>query len=220
MINRKGMEKVGLIVFDLDGTLVDTGDDLVSSVNHTLGALNVPLLGKKTILTFVGDGIGKLVARSLGNENQDRFDEALVIFTEYYSEHVLDKTELYPGVGDVLNYFKDIKKCIVTNKLYSLALSISRGLEIDRYFDDIIGMDSTPYVKPDPRLVHSLLERYDIEKENTVVVGDGKNDMMLAKKSGVTSCAVLNGLSARETLLQFEPDYTCESITELKDIFS
>ena len=213
------VKKVGF-VFDLDGTLVNTGDDLASSVNHTLGVLDIPLLGKEIILTFVGDGIGKLIERSLGNENQHRFDEALGIFKEYYSEHILDKTELYPGVRDVLDYFKDIKKCIVTNKLYSLALSISRGLEIDRYFDDIIGMDSTPYIKPDPCLVRSLLDRYGIERENTVVVGDGRNDMMLAKRSGVTSCAFLNGLSKRETLLSYEPDYTCESIVELKEIFS
>jgi phosphoglycolate phosphatase len=214
------MRKVDLIVFDLDGTLVNTGDDLTSSVNHTLSVLNVPLLKKETVLRFVGDGVGKLIERSLGNGNHHRFDEALGIFSDYYSEHMLDKTDLYPGVRDVLDYFKDIKKCIVTNKLDSFAVKISRALGIDGYFDDIIGMGSTPYIKPDPYLVTLLLEKYDIKNEGAVVVGDGKNDMMMAKKSGVSSCAFLNGLSEREKLLRYEPDYTCESIAELKDIFS
>lgn len=218
MLNR--MKKVDLIVFDLDGTLVNTGDDLTSSVNHTLSVLNIPLLGKETVLSFVGDGVGKLIERSLGNENHHRFDEALGIFSDYYSEHQLDKTELYPGVREILDYFKDIKKCIVTNKLHSFALNISQALEIDGYFDDIIGMGSTPYIKPDPRLVCSLLEQYDIKKEKVVVVGDGKNDIMMAKKSGVSSCAFLNGLSEREKLLRYKPDYTCESMAELKEIFS
>lgn len=214
------MKKVHLIVFDLDGTLVNTGDDLTSSVNHTLAVLNIPLLKKETVLKFVGEGVGKLIERSLGNENHHRFHEALEIFREYYAEHMLDKTELYPGVRDVLDYFKDTKKCVVTNKPYDFALKISQALKIDKYFDDIIGMDSTKHKKPDPHLVRSLLERYGIKREKTVVVGDGKNDMMLAKKSGVTSCAFLNGFTEREKLLRFKPDYTCESMGELKKLFS
>ncbi len=214
------MKKVDLIVFDFDGTLVNTGDDLASAVNHTLSVLNIPLLAKETVLKFVGDGVVKLIERSLGNEHHHRFEEAFATFTEYYSEHLLDTTDLYPGVGDVLDYFKDVKKCVVTNKLYSFALKILQGLGIEGYFDDIIGMGSTPYKKPDPQLVYPLLNRYGIEKEKAVVVGDGKNDIILAKESGVASCAFLNGLSEREKLLRYEPDYTCENMAELKEIFS
>jgi phosphoglycolate phosphatase len=214
------MKKVDLIVFDFDGTLVDTGDDLTSSVNHTLAALNIPLLEKETVLKYVGDGVIKLVERSLGNENHGRAKEALEILKTYYAEHMLDRTDLYPGVRDVLDYYKNIKKAIVTNKPYSFALDISRALKIENYFHDIVGIDSGTYGKPDPRLVDTLLDRYHISKEKAVVVGDGVNDVMLAKNSGVTSCALLNGYSQREELLRLEPDYTCESITELKEIFS
>jgi phosphoglycolate phosphatase len=214
------MEKVDLIVFDFDGTLVNTGDDIAAAVNHTLGALDIPILKKETVIRFVGDGVRKLVERSLGNENHGRLIEALEIIKAYYAEHLLDTTDLYPGVRGVLEYYKDIKKAIVTNKPYSFTLDISRALKIEDYFDDIIGIDSGTYGKPDPRLVGALLDRYNINKEKAVVVGDGVNDVMLAKNSGVTSCALLNGYSQREALLRLEPDYTCESIEEMKKIFS
>lgn len=214
------MKKVDLIVFDFDGTLVDTGDDLTSSVNHTLAALNIPLLDKETVLNYVGDGAIKLVERSLGNENHGRLKEALEILKAYYAEHMLDKTDLYPGVRDVLDYYKNIKKAIVTNKPYNFALDISRALKIENYFHDIVGIDSVTYGKPDPRVMGTLLDRYHIDKDKAVVVGDGVNDVMLAKNSGVTSCALMNGYSQREELLRLEPDYTCENITELKEIFS
>jgi phosphoglycolate phosphatase len=214
------MKKVDFIVFDFDGTLVNTGDDITAAVNHTLGALNIPILKKETVIRFVGDGVRKLVKRSLGNENHGKLIEALEILRAYYAEHLLDTTDLYPGVRDVLEYYKDNKKAVVTNKPYSFTLDIARGLKIENYFDDIIGIDSFTYGKPDPRIVDMLLDRYHIGKEKAVVVGDGVNDIMLAKNSGVKSCALLNGYSQREDLLRLEPDYTCESIAELKKIFA
>jgi phosphoglycolate phosphatase len=214
------MKKVDFIVFDFDGTLVNTGDDITAAVNHTLGALNIPVLKKETVIRFVGDGVRKLVKRSLGNENHGKLIEALEILRAYYAEHLLDTTDLYPGVRDVLEYYKDNKKSVVTNKPYSFTLDIARGLKIENYFDDIIGIDSFTYGKPDPRIVDMLLDRYHIGKEKAVVVGDGVNDIMLAKNSGVKSCALLNGYSQREDLLRLEPDYTCERIAELKKIFA
>jgi phosphoglycolate phosphatase len=214
------MEKVDLIVFDFDGTLVNTGDDIAAAVNHTLGVLDIPILKKETVIKFVGDGARKLVERVLGNENHGRLREALEILQTYYAEHLLDTTGLYPGARGVLEYYKDIKKAIVTNKPYSFTLDISKALKIENYFDDIIGIDSGTYGKPDPRLVAALLDKYHISKEKVVVVGDGVNDVMLAKNSGVTSCALLNGYTNREILLRLEPDYTCESIAELKKIFA
>jgi phosphoglycolate phosphatase len=214
------MKKVDFIVFDFDGTLVNTGDDITAAVNHTLGALNIPILKKETVIRFVGDGVRKLVKRSLGNENHGKLIEALEILRAYYAEHLLDTTDLYPGVRDVLEYYKDNKKAVVTNKPYSFTLDIARGLKIENYFDDIIGIDSFTYGKPDPRIVDMLLDRYHIGKEKAVVVGDGVNDIMLAKNSGVKSCALLNGYSQREDLLRLEPDYTCERIAELKKIFA
>jgi len=214
------MKKVDFIVFDFDGTLVNTGDDITAAVNHTLGALDIPILEKETVIRFVGDGAIKLVERSLGKENHGRAEEALEILKAYYAEHMLDSTDLYPGVRDVLEYYKNIKKAVVTNKPYTFTLGIVRALNIENYFDDIIGIDSGTYGKPDPRLMDALLDKHHISKDKAVVVGDGVNDVMLAKNSGVTSCALLNGYSQREALLRLDPDYTLENIGELMELFS
>jgi len=214
------MKKVDFIVFDFDGTLVNTGDDITAAVNHTLGALDIPILEKETVIRFVGDGAIKLVERSLGKENHGRVEEALEILKAYYAEHMLDSTDLYPGVRDVLEYYKNIKKAVVTNKPYTFTLGIVRALNIENYFDDIIGIDSGTYGKPDPRLMDALLDKHHINKDKAVVVGDGVNDVMLAKNSGVTSCALLNGYSQREALLRLDPDYTLENIGELMELFS
>ncbi len=213
------MKKIELMVFDFDGTLVYSGDDLANSVNHTLKKLGIPVLDRKTIIEFVGDGVARLIKRSLGDNHRDLFDEAMEIFRAHYAEHLLDTTDLYPGVRDILEYFKDREKLIVTNKLYSYTLRIAEELGIDGYFKAIIGADSVSCRKPDPGLLVPLLKEYGVEKRDTVVIGDGINDILLAKNTGTLSCALLNGLGDRDRLLSLDPDYHCEDISELKELF-
>ncbi|MCK4534019.1 MAG: HAD-IA family hydrolase [Syntrophobacterales bacterium] len=213
------MKKIDLMVFDFDGTLVYSGDDLANSINHTLKKLGMPVLERKIIIGFVGDGVARLIERSLGDGYHDRFDEAMEIFKVYYAEHLLDTTGLYPGVPDMLEHFKDRKKLIVTNKLYSYTLTIAEELGITGYFEDIIGLDSASCRKPDPGLLIPFLKKYDVEKAETVVIGDGVNDILLAKNTGTLSCALLNGLGDRDRLLSLDPDYHCEDISELKELF-
>ncbi|MCD6153194.1 MAG: HAD-IA family hydrolase [Syntrophobacterales bacterium] len=211
--------KIDLMIFDFDGTLVDSGNDLATAVNHTLRTLGIPVLEKDRIIEFVGDGVRKLIERSLGDAFHDKFDEALDIFMSYYDKHLLDTTGLYPGVLETLDYFRIKKKVIVTNKLYSFTLKIAKGLKIAQYFDDIIGANSSPYKKPDPRVIRPLMKKYGVEDKRTVVIGDGNNDVLVAKNTGVLSCAMLNGLGNKDELLQLKPDYFCENIKELKNLF-
>ncbi len=213
------MKKIDLMIFDFDGTLVYSGNDLVNSVNHTLKQLGIPLLDRKTIIGFVGDGVARLIERSLDDKHSELFDQAMEIFKAHYAEHLLDTTGLYPGVTDVLEHFRDRKKVIVTNKLYGFTLKIAEALGIDGYFEDIIGLDSFPRRKPDPGLLIPLLERYGVDKRKTVVIGDGVNDILFAKNTGTLSCALLNGLGDRDKLLSLDPDYSCEDISELKELF-
>ena len=213
------MKKVGLMVFDLDGTLIDSGDDLATAVNHALKEMSLPPLDRDVITGFVGDGGRKLIERSLGDGHNGRLAEAYNRFMSYYKEHSLDRTCLYPGVTDVLRHFGDTIKVIVTNKQEGLSRTIARALGIDMEFADIIGRDSTPFKKPDPSLMVMLAERYKRDIKETVVVGDGWNDIKLAKNAGAISCTLLNGLGPRERLLELHPDYCCEDITELKELF-
>ncbi|MEA2014715.1 MAG: HAD-IA family hydrolase [Thermodesulfobacteriota bacterium] len=212
------MKKIKLMVFDFDGTLIYSGDDLANSVNHTLKTLGIAVLDRKTIIGFVGDGVARLIKRSLGDNHNGMFDEAMEVFKTHYAEHLLDTTVLYSGVTDMLDHFKDRKKLIVTNKLYRYTLKIANELGITGYFEDIIGLDSTSFQKPDPVLLAPLLEKYGVDKSEAVVIGDGASDIMLARNTGTRSCALLNGLGDRDMLLSLDPDYHCEKISELKDL--
>ena len=209
-----------LLVFDLDGTLADTGADLAESVNRTLQSLGMAPRPGAEILGFVGDGVRKLIERSLGEAYPARFDEALKQFKGIYAEHLLDHTTLYPGVLEVLQYFGGKDKVLITNKTREFTLAICRGLGIAGFFKEIIAADSTEFMKPDHRLLIPLFERFGATPGATLVVGDGVNDILLARNAGARSCAFLNGLGKREELLSLRPDFTIEKMIELKEIGS
>jgi phosphoglycolate phosphatase len=213
------MKHIDLMIFDLDGTLVNSGGDIVASVNYTLETLAIPVKKPKEILSFVGDGVNKMIERALGNEFQHLFDEAMDIFSDYYARHMLDMTSLCDSVIEVLDHFRDKKKVIITNKRRYFTLKMTDALGITKYFEEIIGADSTAYKKPDPRLFIPLIERVGAVYNDTVVIGDGVNDIMLAKNTGVLSCALLNGLTHRDILLALDPDFACEGLRELLKIF-
>jgi phosphoglycolate phosphatase len=214
-----GMTAVDLLIFDFDGTLVDTGEDLVETVNYTLRTLGFPGKTFAEIVGYIGEGVSRLLERSLGVENLERHEEAKGIFMKYYSEHLLDNTRLYPGVMEILRHFEAKRKWIVTNKTYAFTAIIAERLKVIHFFDGIIGRDCYSFAKPDARLVEGILERYGIQKDRTLVVGDGLHDIEMAKNTGVWSCAFLNGLGAREALLRLRPDFFIESIVELKTLF-
>jgi phosphoglycolate phosphatase len=213
------MKSVDLMIFDLDGTLVTSGPDIAASVNDTLATLGLPAIEEAMILEFVGDGVKKLIERSLGPALQVRIEEALIIFSRHYEEHMLDTTTLYPGVIEVLRHFHEKKKVVLTNKRHRFAAAMINALRLTHCFDDILGADSTPYIKPDARLAGLLLTRFGARPDRTVIIGDGVNDILLAKHAGLLSCALLNGLTGRETLLNLKPDYSCEHLPEITRIF-
>ncbi|HOF05353.1 MAG TPA: HAD-IA family hydrolase [Syntrophales bacterium] len=213
------MIKIDLFIFDLDGTLADTGSDIVAAVNYTLGTLGLSKLDDKKILGYVGDGVQELIKRSLGPDHRDAVTEALLLFRAYYREHMLDKTALYPGVQECLAHFTGKRKVVISNKKHEFTVAIVQALGIAGYFDDIVGGDFWPYMKPDARLAEYYLQKYEITRDKAVIVGDGHNDILLAKNAGIVGCAFLNGLVERERLLALKPDITCENLAELKDIF-
>ena len=213
------MKQIDLMVFDFDGTLVNSGGDIAASVNHTLKMLGIPQKEPAAIINFVGDGVQKLIEKSLGPDFRHKMQEAMEIFAAHYALHMLDTTCLYDNVIEILHHFREKKKIIITNKRKYFTLEMAKSFCLTEYFDEIIGADSTPYKKPDPRLLQPILERYGATNDKTIVIGDGINDILLAKNTGVLSCALLNGLTERGILLSLNPDFTCESIAGLKELF-
>jgi phosphoglycolate phosphatase len=213
------MKKIDLMIFDFDGTLVSSGADLINSINYTLNALKLEKRREREIISFVGNGINNLIERALGQNHIKYHEEALKIFTDYYGKHLLDNTGLCPRVEEVLKNFENKTKIILTNKRYNFTLAIAQGLDIARYFVEIIGADSTPFQKPDRRVIDYILNKYEVVKEKTLIIGDGINDIAVAKNSGILSCACLNGLGNRQDLLNLNADYYCEDLLEMNSLF-
>ncbi len=214
------MKELDFMIFDFDGTLVSTGADLAQSINYTLNELKLEKKPEKEIISFVGDGISKLIQRALEQDDVRFHEEAMRIFADYYGKHLMDNTRLYPHVEDVLKNFKNKTKIILTNKSYNFTLAIARGLSIEKYFSEIIGIDSMPFTKPDRRIINYLLDKYGAAKEKILITGDGMNDIITAKNSGILSCAYLNGLGNRKDLLNLNADYYCEDLLEIKSLFN
>lgn len=208
---------VELMIFDFDGTLVQSGEDIANSVSYTLAKLSMPTIDKEEILTFIGDGVVKLIERAMGEAGKAHQNRALEIFSEHYDRHMLDHADLYPGVYEILQHFQGKRKIILTNKRFKFTEKMAAALNILDFFDEIIGADSTPFIKPDPQLTEVILQRYPVEKKNTVIIGDGVNDILLAKNSGIMSCCYLNGLGRRDDLLALDPHIAFESFEELKE---
>jgi phosphoglycolate phosphatase len=160
-----------------------------------------------------------LIEKSLGENYKGRLEEAMSIFSGHYEKHLMDQTVLCPHIEDVLKYFNHKMKVILTNKRYHLTLAIAHALRIDRYFMEIVGADSTPFQKPDQRVVEYLLTKYNADPQKTVIIGDGVNDIAVAKNAGILSCAYLNGLGNQRTLLRMEADFYCENLMEINSLF-
>jgi phosphoglycolate phosphatase len=213
------MKKVDLMMFDFDGTIADTAVDLVNSINYTLTSMRLDARPPQQIIGFVGDGVRKLIERSIGEHHLGRVEEAMTIFSRHYEKHMMDRTVLCPGVENVLKYFQHKMKVILTNKRHHLTVAIARGLHIDRYFMEIVGADSTPFQKPDRRVVDHILEKYNVAPQKAVIIGDGINDVAVAKNAGILSCAYLNGLGDRDALIKMEADFYCESLLDVNTLF-
>ncbi len=205
------MKKVKLIIFDLDGTLADSKKDIAAGVNYTLGRLGMPALANRAIYGFIGDGSWQLIERALGDGRAEDIGGALKIFRDYYSRHLTVTTKLYPGVRKMLEYFKDKKKTVVTNKFESYSYKMLGDLNALKYFDMILGSDSVERCKPDPLPLIKTMDKLGIAPQDTVMVGDGVNDILAAKNAGVASCAVGYGLESRERLMSCKPDFFIES---------
>jgi phosphoglycolate phosphatase len=210
---------VELIMFDLDGTLADTGPDLADAVNFTRARYDLAPLPAEQICTNVGRGVEYLIRKSLPIHGAKHFDEAIEIFVNRYEEHLLDQTVLYPGVHDVLDYYREKRRAVVTNKIHRLAEAVIRGLGLGDCFDLILGGDSAAHKKPHPALLTKVLERFRTPAPQALIVGDGDTDIVAGKRAGVMTCAVTYGLGNRGALIAVEPDLVIERLTELPDHF-
>jgi phosphoglycolate phosphatase len=206
-----------LLVFDLDGTLIDSALDLALSVNAACVQMGYPELEHETVFSYVGDGAPMLIKRSLGKgAPQADVDDALQLFLGHYREHMLDNTRLYPGVLESLDAFRAAGKklAVLTNKPERFSRRIIDGLELTDYFFQVYGGDTFDQKKPDPEGICRLMDEADVESERTLMVGDSSVDILTAVNSGAKSCGVTYGLRP-ESLKTYPPDILVDAMPEL-----
>jgi phosphoglycolate phosphatase len=214
------MTPVDLIIFDLDGTLIDSRQDLVNAVNHARSHLGLKPLPYNVVVGAVGDGVQTLIARILGPENLHLKEAALKFFREFYREHLLDNTVAQPGVKEILKYYHAKKKAVLTNKSREFTLQILDALGMREAFETIECGDNHEERKPHPAGISRILTRYKIQAQQAVIVGDSPIDIQTGRSVGMHTCGVLEGFASPKILRQSRPDVLIESLVRMKEYFN
>ncbi len=212
----KSFSGVRALIFDLDGTLIDSKLDLALAVNATLEHLGRSPLEHERIYSFVGDGAPALIRRAFGEDmTEAQAEGALSFFLHYYREHMLDNTAPYPGVREGLEQLAGYPMAVLTNKPVRFSRAILDGLDLSRYFRFVYGGNSFERKKPDPMGVQALLRDLDAAPRQAMIVGDSEVDVRTARNAGTWACGVTYGLGSGR-LAQTQPDLLVDSLTELQ----
>jgi phosphoglycolate phosphatase len=211
----RNYSRIRLLVFDLDGTLIDSKDDLVQSVNAVRQRLGRDPLPEETVASYVGRGVVVLMRRALGEgASEAEVAQAVEFFLEYYRDHMLDHTVAYSGVREALEDLKPRSMAVLTNKPVKFSQAILAGLGLDRYFMQVYGGNSFAQKKPDPVGILTLMRETSVEADETIMVGDSDTDVLTGRNAGVWTCGVTYGL-APETLKTSPPNVLLDDLREL-----
>ena len=206
-----------LLIFDLDGTLVDSRLDLANAVNATRRHMGMDPLSNERVYTYVGNGAPMLVRRALGEgATEAQVQEALEFFLEFYREHDLDYTVLYPGVKESLDRLRGAGKlmAVLTNKPVRMSRHIVEGLGVAGHFFQVYGGNSFDFKKPHPIGVETLMAEAGVAREQSLMIGDSSVDVQTARNAGIACCGVTYGFQP-ETLTDPTPEILVDRMEAL-----
>jgi phosphoglycolate phosphatase len=205
-----------VLIFDLDGTLVDSKTDLTASVNHIRHQFDLPVLTEEEIARFIGNGALMLIRRVLGPKaTEPNVQAGLQMFLAYYRAHMLDRTVLYPGVRETLDRLTDCKLAVLTNKPVHFSCAMLDGLGIYKHFAAVYGGNSFDHKKPDPVGVFQILSDTKGNRERTWMIGDSSVDVLTGRNAGIKTCGVTYGY-ATESFKDAPPDFLIDNFSDLE----
>lgn len=203
-----------LIVYDLDGTLVDTGEDITNAVNHMLTVLSTSPLSRQEVRRFVGRGLHDLIRRCLQTEDERLVEEGSRLFERYYAEHLIDHSVLYPGVRETLEYFKDRLQAVLTNKPNPFAGDLLAALGMSGYFTEVAAGGAGIPKKPDPTMLLAMMRRASVETGEVLLVGDSVIDVDTGRRAGVLTVILTQGFEDPGDLAAASPDVVARNFQE------
>ena len=210
------MKNIFLIVYDFDGTLVDTLEDIALGVNLTLRELKLRELPVATIQQYVGHGVDNLMRQSLPDVSDKNVQQAVQLFRKHYGEHLTDQTDFYPHGREILEYFSDRKQAICSNKPEDFVRRILADLKAEHYFCGVVGGDTVDTKKPDPKGLLKLIATAAVSADQTLMVGDSIVDIQVGKAAGTKTCVVTFGNGDPEEMRTHSPDAMIDSLADLK----
>lgn len=195
------MGKIKLLLFDLDGTLVDSKRDIANAINFALNPLGAPELSDEDTMKVVGDGITQLFEKLLPQSSKEIIGSAILRFSQHYLAHITEFTRLYHGVFETLKELHQTHSiAVITNKRDEMSREIIRNLGIDKYINLLLGGDSVPEMKPSPVPLQIAMDSFKISNGETIMIGDSSNDINAGKSAGVKTVAAAYGFRPIETL--------------------
>ena len=218
------MKKKDLVIFDLDGTLIDSAPSLHKALNYMLQELNLEPLDLETVRDFIGNGSAILVKRALARDidyqkyeiDEDLAKKGLEILMKYYGDNLTQDTILYKGVEETLNtlFKKGYKMALATNKAHKFVPEILEHFNLDKYFEYTIGAGIVENKKPHPQMLLKVCKDMQVEPKSAIMVGDTNNDILAAKNAKMDSIALTYGYSAIN-VNEFSPTFVCNNFNEI-----
>ncbi len=220
----KNGDGIQTLIFDLDGTLVDSSRDIAATMNKTLAYYDYPPLSVDRCIRHVGGGIANTVSRAFGDSahHDPHFDwdenfikQAVKRFRDYYDHNFLNTTAPYPGVLETIARLKELKLAMISNKAYVYSYKIMARYGLTESFNIILGGDSLKVKKPDPGPIQHVLAQFGVKPEQSMVVGDSEKDIQAGQAASTLTCAVSFGMRTRSELEQLNPDYMIDRFSDL-----
>jgi len=209
-----------LLIFDLDGTLIDSKEDIAAALNQTLTERRLPTLAHEEIYAHVGNGVYNLIEGAVAAAGGDDTEAALAHFMGVYDRRLLERTHLYAGAAEVVGHFTGVPMALITNKSMRFTRPILDGLGVAAWFDPILARDTLPECKPHPGPLLHCIDAHGVDPTRTWMVGDGATDIDAGHAAGVRTVGCLYGFRTEAEVVSAQPDALIRDLRELPALFA